>query len=410
MYLVDKIIEKCEYHSANDWKNGATGNRTVLIEQKDYKKCGKTQLVEEVRELLQRDLIKVKSWVVYGSDPAAIMFCVQDLPRFYVIAKEEADAKGENFVSKQQRVIRCREQVNKELNRGISKQWIADYYHMLLGKIEELGAGRIPKEFDRLELDSKCLRGLDELEEPMYERIFSKKYLGNTKAFQKNAKSHIISIAKTHCPEVEKDMDDTTVLEQIFIWEYAQEMALKGPLRLKLCFESESRNLNVEDFYYGMILNTETLKHIEIESEQPAIHRIVTVENKANFVSVPYEEDTLYVFSHGYFSPYERKFLQKLYQILEQRQDVSYHHSGDLDYGGVKIFEYIQHRIFPKLQPMLMDVETFEKYREYAEPIEEQKLEKLKETKIPILQDLIEKMIGEGMGIEQESFLIERVQ
>ena len=138
---------------------------------------------------------------------------------------------------------------------------------------------------------------------------------------------------------------------------------------------------------------------------------------------MPYEEDTLYVFSHGYFSPYEREFLKALRQILQleeehdpadtsvngfgsEKKPVEYFHTGDLDYGGVKIFEYIQKRIFPELKPMQMDVEIFTKYQEYAEPIPAEKLDKLKKTSVPVLQELIDRMIESGLGIEQESFLI----
>ena len=76
-----------------------------------------------------------------------------------------------------------------------------------------------------------------------------------------------------------------------------------------------------------------------------------------------------------------------------------------MDYGGVKIFEYIQNRIFPKLQPLYMDVEIYEKYKDFAEPLEPQTLVKLEKPKIPILQDLIDKLIQEEKGLEQEILL-----
>ncbi len=33
MYLLNKIIEKCEYHSKKDWKPGEIGNRKITIQQ-----------------------------------------------------------------------------------------------------------------------------------------------------------------------------------------------------------------------------------------------------------------------------------------------------------------------------------------------------------------------------------------
>lgn len=91
-----------------------------------------------------------------------------------------------------------------------------------------------------------------------------------------------------------------------------------------------------------------------------------------------------------------------------EHTEVEFYHSGDLDYGGIKIFLYIQKNIFPELQPLMMDVRTYEQYRDYAEKIEDTTLEKLKKLQIenPVLRQLAEKLVKEKKGIEQESFLL----
>ena len=94
--------------------------------------------------------------------------------------------------------------------------------------------------------------------------------------------------------------------------------------------------------------------------------------------------------------------------IGREHTEVEFYHSGDLDYGGIKIFLYIQKNLFPELQPLMMDVRTYEKYRDYAEKIEDTTLEKLKKLQIenPVLRQLAEKLVKEKKGIEQESFLL----
>ena len=94
--------------------------------------------------------------------------------------------------------------------------------------------------------------------------------------------------------------------------------------------------------------------------------------------------------------------------IGREHTEVEFYHSGDLDYGGIKIFLYIQKNIFPELQPLMMDVRTYEQYRDYAEKIEDTTLEKLKKLQIenPVLRQLAEKLVKEKKGIEQESFLL----
>ena len=110
--------------------------------------------------------------------------------------------------------------------------------------------------------------------------------------------------------------------------------------------------------------------------------------------------------SHGYFSPLEREFLKKLQRVIEGK-DVEVFHSGDMDYGGIRIFEYIQKHIFPGIKPLQMDVETYEKYEEYAKTISKETMEKLEKVNVPLLEELKEKLLETGKGIEQESFLIE---
>ncbi len=225
-------------------------------------------------------------------------------------------------------------------------------------------------------------------------------------------------------------MDSKTVLAQLLIEDYSSELAVKGPLRIEMekpWPDGEKICIDMGEFIYGGVLNSAMLKNSRILPEQPDIRRVVTIENKANFVSAPYDSTTLYIFSHGYFSPGEREFLIRLREVLDKgqgipmgaprnagpdgqadfvRQGIEYFHSGDLDYGGVKIYEYIKNRIFPQLKPFQMDAETFDRYIEYAEAEEPSKLEKLKNVHIPELGEMIRRILDTGLVIEQESFLI----
>ena len=66
MYLVERIIEKCE-NSQNDWRQGASGGRSLRIDQLEYDACGKSELVAEAEELERTGLIRIK-WLTRGSD------------------------------------------------------------------------------------------------------------------------------------------------------------------------------------------------------------------------------------------------------------------------------------------------------------------------------------------------------
>lgn len=76
MYLLNKIIEKCEYHSKKDWKPGETGNRKITIQQEDYTKCGKTEFINEAQDLAKRKLIQIK-WEIRYSDISEIQYSLE---------------------------------------------------------------------------------------------------------------------------------------------------------------------------------------------------------------------------------------------------------------------------------------------------------------------------------------------
>lgn len=398
MYLVDKIIEKCE-HSSKDWREGATGGRTLKITQEDYDACGKQELVEEVQRLERAGLLTVKKWVVPDSDVDTVAYRVEQLPQYYRLADSES---GEEYWPKQAKVNYYTRKIEQELSEGFQKEWIENYLESLKSRIAK---GELPKNVEKLEEYLACFRGLDLLEEPIMKRIFSERYLKDSKIFEKEMERSVVATARRYCEDVTEDMDVQTVLEQIMIEDNSQELAVKGPLKLKIWKGPEAKRVDLSDFVYGIVLNSQTLKHAMVEVEQPALKRIVTVENKTNYLAMPYDPETLYVYSHGYFSPLEREFLKKLQRVTAGKE-VEFFHSGDLDYGGIRIFEYIQKRIFPELKPMQMDIETYEKYEEYAKNISKETLEKLEKVDVPLLEELRRKLLETGKGIEQESFLI----
>lgn len=409
MYIAGKIVKKCE-KSSQDWRKETCGGRTMKIEQSDYDACGKTELVEEIIALEKAGLLSVKKWVIRGSDVDTIAYRVEDLPKFYEVLKAGgAEKRTQRFLTKQEKVDFYVRLIGNELVAGIHTGWIIDYYDYLLSRFDK---GSFPKETDKLELYVKCFRGIDEILKSgsiMYKRVFSKKYLGNSKAFERTVETHIVSTIRKYWDEIEENMDDKTVLEQVLIREYAQELEMKGALRIEIEDKAAGKRIcvNMGDFIYGSVLNSATLENSHILPEQPEIQRVITIENKANFISAPYDEHTLYIFSHGYLSPKERTFLIRLREVLDcGEKQVEYLHSGDLDYGGIKIFEYEKKKIFPKLRPYQMDAETFDRYEEYGEPAGVQTLEKLENLNVPELCELIQRILKSGKVIEQESFLI----
>ena len=130
MYLVKKIIDKCEKSSA-DWRPGASGGRTMRIEQADYDKAGKTVLVGEILKLKEMGLLSDVKWVIRGSDAERIAYRVEDLQGFYRLWQR----KNMSFCPKQERICIYQERLKQELQQQYHKEWIADYIRWLLERL-----------------------------------------------------------------------------------------------------------------------------------------------------------------------------------------------------------------------------------------------------------------------------------
>jgi len=406
-WILEKIVTQIE-SGTESWRAESQGGKSLSNEHGELydKKHLKSDVVQEAIQLQNRNLIQI-DWVkgYRGSDIERIRYRLEEKAAFYILYQQEVDS---GFLQKQEKVRLYQEFLKRQLSK-VKKKWIREYYKDLLKRSENKRKADV---FELLEQEKKyapCFLGLDEIEESIFKRIFSKKYLGNTKTFEKEMEGHIISAAKKFCPDVEREMDDTTILQQLFIEEYAQELSLKGELHFRIKEENGSfQEINTGCYCFGTTLNSQTLEHAVLDQEQK-IQKIVIFENKANYISAPYKAGVLYVFSHGYFSPKERRFLVELHRALK-KNGVSYFHSGDLDYGGIKIFQHIRRMIFPELQPLQMDVDTYEAYQEFAEELGTETLEKLKQVQDENLQiqELIRKLLETGKGIEQECFLIEK--
>ena len=415
--LLDMILQKHEEHSSDWEKDDLVGSRKMRIQQKDYDIYGRSDLLKEARELEEQKLIKVK-WMGGRADMEYVQYQLEQMPRIYEMAGRIP--KLQRVRSEQAADLKLVETYAAEAESS----WLKDYYGELSDQIHR---GKSLKNLEKHgELLFQCLNALEKLTEPTFIRIFSSYALTDaktrgSKVFKDHLQSRVICIAKKYHPMVEDTMNDRQVLEQLYLTDYSQELAVKGDLKLE---QPDHQVVELGKMPGGVILTTETLKSSKICGKQE-IKKVITVENKANFAYMPYEKGTLILFCHGFFSPLEREFLQKLEEVLERgEQDmvqspglakieecavgVEYYHTGDLDYGGVRIFKHIREHVFPKLQPLFMDAEQFDRYLEYGTDMEQSSWEKLKQAEELLLQPLIDRILTTKKVIEQEVFLIKK--
>ena len=88
---------------------------------------------------------------------------------------------------------------------------------------------------------------------------------------------------------------------------------------MESCLEYRLDNGNVVDTdenTYGTVINSQTMEHASV-TDLSGCKRIMTIENKANYESMIFSEETLYIYCHGYFTPKEVRFLKKIPELAD---------------------------------------------------------------------------------------------
>ena len=306
--------------------------------------------------------------------------------------------------------------------------WLCHYYDDILRRLE---MGKEEKDiYEEVELRFRCINAIAKLEVPVWERVFSKRVFGDSKRFEKQYRSKMFTILKNYSPYYEEELEmdeeepeseeksekerrkeekkkhrEREVLQTHGILSYAQTIEWKGTLTYLLqTEESGEKRIDTSCNIFGTVLNTQTLEHA-VPVDLSSCKKIMTIENKANYESMSYEQDTLYIFCHGNFTQKEVTFLKKIWEIAPP--DCEYYHWSDMDLGGISIFQSIKDRIFPKLKPYKMSAADFREAIQNGAgiPLKESSREKLITKNAGLLEDLKQEILKTGQTVEQEYFL-----
>lgn len=371
----------------NGWKHPevdrtlieAVGGMSNLLEQ--------AELLEQDAMIGQSGMFKVV-WRDMRRDISKMEYDVSIIPE--LCRREEIEDPREYQQKVLNRMRAWREQV-------IEYEWILPYYDGIISKLLQ---GRQVSETEDDNL-FKCLNAVVKQKEFIWERVFSANVLHNSKTFKKEYKNRIFNILKGYSPHYIEEMDVDELFDMHEIHSYTQTLEWKGPLQYKIdneiCVESSFNR-------YGTVLNSQTIEH-SVPSALGNCRKIMTIENKANYENMLYKDDILYIYCHGYFSPKEVKFLKGILEIVDE--NCEFYHWGDMDFGGISIFQFIKTTVFPNLKPYKMDVEHFRDALKSGAGIELKASvrEKLKVKDAGELEELKKIILQTNMVIEQEKLV-----
>lgn len=309
----------------------------------------------------------------------------------------------------------------ERLKKEAAAEWIVPFYDHIL---ERLQSGELVRDVNRnriKELDDKdyflCINAVVNNQAAVWKRIFSAAIFAQnkrstaldalenavppSKKFEKKYQSKVVTVLKDYSPLYEEGMTEEELLTAHGILSYAQTLEWKGSLQYRI---DAGEFVDTSCLPYGTILNSQTLDHA-VPVALTGVKRVVTIENKANYESMRYDPDTLYIYCHGFFSPKERRFLKHLAEIAEDGTD--FLHWGDMDYGGIRIFLFNQKKLFPGLRPWRMDRAAYKAAVGMGAgcKLEPGKREELKHMDAGALEELRKCILENNLEIEQELLL-----
>ena len=377
---------------------------------------GREAMVRQARELERVPELKGKisfDWRDMYSDIKAIHYDIAAVPILCkFIGIEDPQERQKRNIEKAR--------VFLEDRKGT---WLEPYFRYALEQLEKGNTNEIKVMEDDALLH--CLREMSLLHEPEWKRVFSARVFETcenvtpSKVFEKVYQGKILEVLRKS-PLYEDEMTVDEALEVHGILTYSQTLEWKGNLiyRLTAGTEAEKKSelkvsieenpakkteemVSTKENIYGTVINAQTLEHA-IPVALPGVKRILVIENKANYESMPFDAETLYIYCHGFFSPKEVQFLKKIRGTADS--GTRYEHWGDMDYGGIRIFLYNERNIFPELEPYHMSDADYEKCIRSGKGIslEEKKRRKLEALDAGKLESLKKAILKNGIEIEQE--------
>jgi len=251
-----------------------------------------------------------------------------------------------------------------------------------------------------------ALRAIAQLDgEEVLERVFSKRYLGDSKYFETCLRTRVTGILDRF-QQKSKDLTVEQILQQAGLFRSSDELLFTGPITIAI----NGRTIDFTPLKHGAAIGARSVKELEIAGLRA--DTVITIENKASYLEYCSQMDdrTLTVYLAGFPGPMKKLFMKKLYEYAQKnRPAVRFLHWGDIDLGGFRIYIALKDAV-PTLKPYLMDAETLQANRSQCQPLSQRygKLLKrlLEDDDYRVFHSVIQVMLQENIRLEQEGIAV----
>ena len=234
----------------------------------------------------------------------------------------------------------------------------------------------------------RVLASVYAVEEETFQRDFSVRTLGDSKAFEA-----VCGKVRTILLKYGDFSDEDTVFEELNIVRNPGHVYFKGEGRI--CLDGQWLDFSglAGDFAISSAL-LPCVTQIEVLGAA-----VITIENLTTFNAF-HEPGFFAVYLGGYHNSLRRAFIKKLY---EQNQNREYFHWGDIDAGGFRILEHLRVKTDVPFIPYRMDAATLLANRAWARPLTARDRTRLEAFLGGEFDEVVRVMLAEGIKLEQEA-------
>ncbi|MFI3208451.1 MAG: DUF2220 family protein [Eubacteriales bacterium] len=388
-------------YNTKDWRDGkVSGFRKTSGFQDILTILGRQEFMRQADSLEREGYVELKKKNV-NTEISIIITNVDRLEE--LCDREDVANPRSTFELRRQLLMNMR----REAKKNPQAKWLVSYYSYVLNQMDH--AKKVlpdkAKDVDFLH----CLNAISALKDDVWIRQFSAHVLNDSKAFEKrNYHKKFVTIVKEFAEDIagRKEMVDEELLSEYHLLSYSQTIEYKGSMQYEISSQWGETIIDGADFYYGHIINAQTMEHSKPVSIN-GVKKIITIENKANYESQVYDENILYIYTHGFMSHKERVFLGELNSIMSD--EIEIYHWSDMDYGGMRIFKYMKERIFfgREIKPYKMGEAEYKEGLDKCkrESISEEMRMKVAAMDIPELDELKMCILKYNQVFEQEQQL-----
>lgn len=403
-YILNLLLDK--YESSKSFYEGYSRRRILYKPEKDtalntklIRPSEKEKFIKAINDLKVEKLIDFK-WEKFEENNLVkeiwLIIGEQALSKAYSIC----DRESKSSVSSQ--IV----EIAETQLMTVKTEWIKTIYQNIVDEAKQKGKQwKFPLQIDQTIEISKVLSMLDNnAHVNINKRLLSVRLFSDSKYFEKNVQKKLLQILNRYLFDWnETELTDKEKLQQIGIGYSPEIMYFAGPVSLVLI---DGQTIDCSSFKSGYYLGADMLSKVK-KVECADLDKILTIENLTNYywyLQREHNEKCLVIYTGGFITKNQSQLLEK----LAVKENVETYHWGDIDLGGFRILLQIK-TVMPKVQPLKMDLNTFEKYSDARKKVSSEYIQRVRsameQEEFGMFYDVLNRIVETKQILEQEAEL-----